>query len=168
MRAYLDIETTHDRRISVIGIYRQDRGTIQLIDSGIRDVTLYEALDGISTLVTFNGTGFDLPCIKQALRVNLQQDFSHSDLMYVCRKHGLRGGLKRIEIQTGIARDTAGVSGSDAPRLWHLYEYNNDQRALELLLHYNQEDVINLQRLEAHLGIVTHADTNIHIQRVFQ
>lgn len=167
MRAYLDIETTHDRRISVIGIYRQDRGTIQLIDSGIRDVTLYDALKGITTLVTFNGTGFDLPCIKQALRVNLHQDFSHSDLMYVCRKHGLRGGLKRIEVLTGIARDTAGISGSDAPRLWHLYEYNNDQRALDLLLNYNQEDVINLSRLEAHLGIITHTDTNIHIQRVF-
>ncbi|MFZ9857446.1 MAG: ribonuclease H-like domain-containing protein [Roseiflexaceae bacterium] len=167
MRAYLDIETTHDRRISVIGIYRQDRGTIQLVDSAIRDGALYAALEGITTLVTFNGTGFDLPCIKQALRVNLQQDFSHSDLMYVCRKHGLRGGLKRIEVMTGIARDTAGITGSDAPRLWHLYEYNNDTRALELLLNYNQEDVINLYRLEAHLGIVSQTDTNVHVQRMF-
>jgi uncharacterized protein len=168
MRAYLDIETTHDRRISVIGIYRHDRGTIQLINSGIRDVALYEALEGITTLVTFNGTGFDLPCIKQSLRVNLQQDFSHSDLMYVCRKHGLRGGLKRIEVMTGIARDTVGITGSDAPRLWHLYEYNNDTRALELLLNYNQEDVINLYRLEAHLGIVSPTDTNIRCVRMFQ
>ncbi|MBM4413825.1 MAG: exonuclease [Chloroflexi bacterium] len=167
MRAYLDIETTHDRRISVIGIYRQDRGTIQLIDSGIRDVLLYDALEGVETLVTFNGTGFDLPCIKQSLRVNLLQDYSHSDLMYVCRKHGLRGGLKRIEVITGIARDTAGITGSDAPRLWHLYEYNNDINALELLLNYNQEDVINLFRLEAHLGIVAHADANVHVHRVF-
>ena len=167
MRAYLDIETTHDRRISVIGIYRHDRGTVQLIDSGIRDITLYKALEGVSTLVTFNGTGFDLPYINRSLRMHLQQDFSHSDLMYVCRKHGLRGGLKRIEVLTGIARDTAGITGSDAPRLWHLYEYNNDQRALDLLLNYNQEDVINLSRLEAHLGIIAHTDTNVHIHRVF-
>jgi uncharacterized protein YprB with RNaseH-like and TPR domain len=88
--------------------------------------------------------------------------------MYVCRKHGLRGGLKRIEVMTCIALDTVGITGSDAPRLWHLYEYNNDTRALELLLNYNQEDVINLYRLEAHLGIVSPTDTNIRTQRMFQ
>ena len=54
MRAYLDIETTHDQRISVIGIYRSDIGTIQLIDGGINDLAIYNALEGIETIVTFN------------------------------------------------------------------------------------------------------------------
>ena len=45
MRAYLDIETAFDGSISVIGIYRPDRGTIQLVGGGVRDVPLYSALD---------------------------------------------------------------------------------------------------------------------------
>lgn len=167
MRAYLDIETTNDQRISVIGIYRHDVGTIQLIDGGIHDVAIYDALAGCDVLVTFNGSGFDLPHINKRLRVNLLADFAHSDLMYVCRRHGLRGGLKKIEAITGISRDTAGITGIDAPRLWHQYETNHDQTALDVLLRYNQEDVINLHLLEAHLGIVPAAPANPTVRRLF-
>ncbi|MCE2849763.1 MAG: ribonuclease H-like domain-containing protein [Chloroflexaceae bacterium] len=167
MRAYLDIETTLDQRISVAGIYRADQGTIQLIDGGINDVTLYTALAEVHALVTFNGSGFDLPVIRQRLRVNLLHDFTHSDLMYVCRKRGLRGGLKRIESMVGIARTTSGMSGFDAPRLWRRYEDEHDQHALELLLQYNQEDIINLSVIEAHLGIIEHSPTNMAVRRVF-
>ncbi|MFN8504964.1 hypothetical protein [Kouleothrix sp.] len=52
MRAYLDIETTFSNTISVIGIYRPDIGTIQLVGGGVRDLALYEALGGVRTLVT--------------------------------------------------------------------------------------------------------------------
>ena len=167
MRAYLDIETTNDQRISVIGIYRHDLGTIQLIDGGINDVAIYDALAGCTVIVTFNGSGFDLPHIKKRMRVNLLNDFTHSDLMYVCRKHGLRGGLKKIEADTGITRGTAGITGIDAPRLWHLFEMNHDQSALDVLLRYNQEDVMNLHLLEAHLGIVPAEPVNPAIRRQF-
>ena len=60
MRAYLDIETAFDGTISVIGMYRPDLGTIQLVGGGVRDLSLYEALEGVRTLVTFNGSTFDL------------------------------------------------------------------------------------------------------------
>ncbi len=116
MRAYLDIETTHDARISVIGIYRHDSGTTQLIDGGISDVAIYQALEGVEAIVTFNGASFDLP---------------------------------RINALVGIQRQSAGIHGSDAPRLWHRYEYYRDRVALETLLHYNREDVVNLYKLEA-------------------
>ena len=69
--------------------------------------------------------------------------------MYVCRRRGLRGGLKKIEELLGIARETAGISGSDAPHLWHRFEHYDDQSALDTLLHYNREDVVNLALLEA-------------------
>lgn len=167
MRAYLDIETTLDQRISVVGIYRPDVGTIQLIDAGIHDLAIYAALEGVQTLVTFNGSGFDLPVIRRHLRINLLNDFAHSDLMHVCRKHGLKGGLKRIEALVGIARATSGMSGFDAPRLWRRYEDEHDQHALELLLHYNQEDIINLSVIEAHLGIIEHSPANTAIRRAF-
>src|SRR5215213_6250956 len=104
MRAYLDIETTFAGTISVIGMYRPDIGTIQLIGGGVRDLALYEALDGVQTLVTFNGSSFDLPVIRRRLFADLKRDFEHCDLLYVCRRRGLRGGLKRVETMLGIAR----------------------------------------------------------------
>jgi uncharacterized protein YprB with RNaseH-like and TPR domain len=167
VRAYLDIETTHDARISVIGIYRHDRGTIQLIDGGITDVALYEALDGIQTLVTFNGASFDLPRINKHLRIKLADDFAHDDLMHICRKRGLRGGLKHIESVLGIVRDSAGIHGSDAPRLWHRFEYYRDTQALNVLLDYNRDDVVNLYRLEVVLGISPAFTENTLVQQHF-
>lgn len=149
MHAYLDIETAFDGQISVVGIYRSDCGTIQLVGGGISDLNLYAALEGVTTLVTFNGSGFDLPVIKRRLYVDLRQDFGHRDLLYICRRRGLRGGLKVVEQVLGIARTTSGLSGRDAPRLWQRYELYADRRALTTLLHYNREDVVNLAVLEA-------------------
>jgi uncharacterized protein len=149
MRAYLDIETAFDGSITVVGIYRPDAGTIQLVGGGVHDVALYAALDGAQTLVTFNGTCFDLPVLRRRLLADLKHEFGHSDLMYVCRRKGLKGGLKKIEQQLGIGRATAGLSGYDAPRLWQRYETHGDEAALTLLLHYNREDVVNLVLLEA-------------------
>ena len=149
MRAYLDIETAFDGSVTVVGIYRAGERTIQLVGGGVNDVRLYEALDGVTSLVTFNGTCFDLPVLRKRLFADLKREYQHCDLMYICRKRGLRGGLKLIEQRLGIARETAGISGWDAPRLWQRYDMLGDQAALELLLRYNWEDVVNLARLEA-------------------
>ncbi|MGB9736812.1 MAG: exonuclease [Chloroflexus aggregans] len=151
MRAYLDIETTYSGTISVIGIYRHDRGTIQLINGGIYDLTLYDALEGISTIVTFNGSSFDLPTIKRQLNIDLKAEFDHRDLLYECRRRGLHGGLKGVEDRLGITRASAGLSGRDAPQLWARYEQYGDHTALQTLLTYNRDDVVNLAVLEAHL-----------------
>ena len=88
MRAYLDIETTFGGAISVIGMYRSDLGTIQLVGAGVRDLSLYEALDGVQTLVTFNGSTFDLPVIRRCL-VSSWQVFRRR-----CRSTGNRYGKK--------------------------------------------------------------------------
>jgi uncharacterized protein YprB with RNaseH-like and TPR domain len=153
MRAYLDIETTFEQTISVIGIYRTDAGTVQLVGGGVNDLALYQALEGVTTLVTFNGASFDLPFIRRRLLVDLRHDFAHCDLLHICRRRGLRGGLKQVEATLGIARETAGISGWDAPRLWRRYELAGDRVALATLLAYNREDVVNLAELEAHLGL---------------
>ncbi len=152
MRAYLDIETTFDGTISVVGIYRPDQGTIQLVNGGVCDINLYAALEGVTTLVTFNGSSFDLPVIRKRLYADLKKEFAHHDLLYICRRQGLHGGLKIVEQRLGIQRESAGISGWDAPRLWHRYTTYSDQAALETLLCYNREDVVNLAVLEALLN----------------
>jgi uncharacterized protein YprB with RNaseH-like and TPR domain len=151
MSAYLDIETAFDGSITVIGIFRPDWGTIQLVGAGVNDVNVYRALDGVQTIYTYNGSSFDLPVIRRRLHVDLKAEFRHHDLMRDCWRHGLKGGLKKVELTIGIARGTAGLSGWDAPKLWHRYEVMGDQAALDLLLRYNRDDVINLPRLRAYL-----------------
>lgn len=167
MRAYLDIETTFGGMISVIGLYRPDLGTIQLVGGGVCIRQLYDALDGVRELITYNGSTFDLPVIRRRLSADLKQGFVHCDLMYVCRRRGLRGGLKRVEEVVGIQRATAGLSGWDAPRLWHRYESMGDRDALETLLAYNREDVINLMFLEVRLGLIEQAVLCDAVRQVF-
>jgi uncharacterized protein len=167
VRAYLDIETTFEGAISVVGIYRQDIGTVQLVGGGVQDVALFEALGGVTTIVTFNGSTFDLPVIRKRLYVDLKRDFDHFDLMYVCRRKGLRGGLKRVETVLGIDRATAGLTGWDAPRLWRRYESQGDRAALHRLLDYNREDVINLALMEERLGLAPETPTCPAVRHVF-
>ena len=167
MRAYLDIETTFDGAISVVGIYRADVGTIQLVGGGVHDLALFEALAGVRTIVTFNGSTFDLPVIRRRMYVDLKRDFDHCDLMYICRRKGLRGGLKRVETLLGIGRATAGITGWDAPRLWQRYEVRGDRAALHTLLDYNREDVVNLALMEVRLGMTPEMPTCATVRHVF-
>lgn len=53
-----------------------------------------------------------------------------------------------MENQIGIQRDTDlhGVDGFEAVRLWYAYKRGN-QTALEKLLKYNEQDIVNLKIL---------------------
>ena len=70
------------------------------------------------------------------------------DLCHTLKRLGYRGGLKKIEKQLGINRgeDTDGLNGMDAIRLWREYLRGNEA-SLDTLIAYNQEDVVNLERL---------------------
>ena len=46
--------------------------------------------------------------------------------------------------QLGIPRQLSDIGGWDAVKLWRKYRDRGDQKALELLLKYNEEDVLNL------------------------
>ncbi len=148
MKAYLDIETCAGGDVTVVGIFREDRGLRQLVGGEITDVTLCETLDGVDTICTFNGDRFDLPLLERRVRVDLRGRFRSLDLLRECRRAGLKGGLKRLEERFGIARRTRGMNGWDALRLWARYENEGDRAALDALLEYNREDVMNLMQLE--------------------
>jgi uncharacterized protein len=148
MKAYLDIETCASGQVTVVGIYREDRGFHQLIGGEITDLSVWEALDGVDTLCTFNGDRFDLPILERQTRLDLRGGFRSLDLLRECRRAGVKGGLKRIEERFGIARLTRGMGGRDALQLWARYENAGEREALDLLLAYNREDVMNLVQLE--------------------
>ena len=158
MDAYLDIETTGLSplvcSITVIGIYRQTvegYRLIQLVGDGITDVSLAEALDGITTLYTYNGSRFDLSFIESKLGYCLPETVDHRDLMLDCWDRNLYGGFKAVERRLGIERRLVGVSGRDAIDLWWRYVNERDDNALEILLEYNKEDVVNLKALKERL-----------------
>ena len=148
MKAYLDIETCAGGDVTVVGVFREDRGLRQLVGGEITDVTLWEALEGVDTICTFNGDRFDLPILERQVRVDLRGHFRSLDLLRECRRAGLKGGLKQLEQRFGIARSTRGMSGWDALQLWARYENEGDRAALGALLEYNREDVMNLVQLE--------------------
>ena len=148
LRAYLDIETTFDGQISLVGIHVPGREIVQLTGHQVTDIKLAEALQGIETVVTFNGAAFDLPVIRRVTGLDILDITEHRDLLSVCRKRGIKGGLKRVEVLFGIQRVSDVVDGTHAPRLWYLWETYGDKEALDRLQAYNREDCVNLEILE--------------------
>ena len=161
MEAYLDIETTglspFVDRITVVGIYRQvvPHGfeLVQLVGREISGESLLQALDGVGTLYTYNGARFDLVFIESRLQVTLQSLLLHRDLMYDCWRQDLYGGLKAVEQQLGIERKLREVTGRLAVELWWRYVRRGDEDALQTLLEYNREDVVNLKELRERLHV---------------
>ncbi len=146
--AYLDIESTGlDRELDAIT-------TIALYDGRrIRTYVQGENLEAFAVdireydlLVTYNGKCFDLPFIESAMNIRLPQ--AHIDLRYLLHSLGYRGGLKGCERQLGLGRgDLDGVDGFFAVLLWRDYRRSGRRAALETLLAYNIEDVVNLEAL---------------------
>jgi len=77
--------------------------------------------------------------------------FDHHDLMYDCWRCNLYGGFKAVERQLGIERKLTEVNGYEAVRLWWRYVESFDLDALNTLLEYNKEDVVNLKVLKERL-----------------
>ena len=101
-----------------------------------------------SMIVTYNGATFDLPFIK-AKFPQINFNHFHADLRFMLRRLGYSGGLKSIEKQTGIEResDVSHLTGRDAVKLWYRYKRNHDENALHTLIKYNIEDIENLKIL---------------------
>jgi len=113
---------------------------------------LVEALTGVHSIYTYNGRRFDLPFIEAHVGIDLESEFYHHDLMYECWKHNLRGGFKAVEQQLKIPRKLKDVNGYQAVLLWQEYKLYGNKKALNTLLEYNKEDVVNLKALRAKLS----------------
>lgn len=150
--AYLDIETTGlapvYSTVTVVGIYTRGKMMSLIQGKNLSKTSIRKSLKDASLVLTFNGSLFDLPFLEHHYPGCIPS-LPHIDLRFVAGQAGLKGGLKSIERQLGIARpeDLVAVDGYEAVRLWKRYSRNGDTDALDKLVRYNIEDVENLQTL---------------------
>jgi len=146
---FIDIETSgYYGDITVLGMY-DGRETMAFVKGRNLDArTVGKLLRRYKMLISFNGSSFDLPVINRYYP-NTIPDIPHIDLRHVLAKLGYSGGLKHIEAQLGIKRaeEVKDVRGSDAIYLWNMYKATGKEHYLELLVKYNEEDIVNLKPL---------------------
>ena len=146
---YLDIETDGGQSgnsITTIGVY--DGVEFKCFVKGQNILDFPEYMQRFGMVVSFYVANFDLPMLEKRF-TGLKFNQIHLDLCPTLRQIGITGGLKKIEKHLGISRgeDTDGMGGLDAIRLWNRYSNLGDDRALETLIAYNREDVVNLEYL---------------------
>ena len=148
---FLDIETTG------LDFRRNDITVIGLFD-GLETKTMIKGInldyDGLKSelakhklIITFNGASFDIPKMEKYFSARIR--IPHIDLRHVLSKIGHTGGLKKIEKDLGIQRpeEVLAFDGQAAVDAWKMWKATGDRRFLELLIKYNEEDVINLKPL---------------------
>ena len=146
---YLDIETDGGQSgnsITTIGAF--DGMEFKCFVKGQNILDFPEYIAQFAMVVSFYGANFDLPMLEKRFD-GLRFNQIHLDLCPTLRQIGIGGGLKKIEKQLGVSRgeDTDGMGGLDAIRLWRRYTTLGDDQALETLIAYNREDVVNLEYL---------------------
>lgn len=140
---FLDIETTglskYYDKITLIGWSIGTEFGVYL--QGDDDSAFRKALASAKAIVTFNGSIFDLPFIRNEFE-NIRFPACHVDLRFMSKRAGLSGGQKVIEEQLGVNRSAkaAEVDGLKATLLWHKYKWG-DAKALRQLIIYNHADV---------------------------
>ena len=148
---YLDIETdglSRDALVTVV-TFHSPKETVTLTEGiDLSPETLSDALDGAKILVSFNGSCFDVPVLRNSFP-EVDLDIPQFDLRFASRKVGYRGGLKPLEIDMGIRRpdEIDGMDGADAVRLWKAWERHDDRDALDMLVEYNRADTVNLEKI---------------------
>ena len=140
---FLDIETTglshYYDEITIVGW--TFGGAAKTLVKGQDPRPLVKDAARAKVLVTFNGIRFDTKFIAKELPEVALPD-THIDLMYLCRRVGLKGGQKAIENELNIRvrDDLTDVDGAAAVVLWHRY-MRGDTAALQKLIRYNRADI---------------------------
>ncbi|HEX8821310.1 MAG TPA: ribonuclease H-like domain-containing protein [Archangium sp.] len=146
---YFDIETDgRDEQVPTVVALFDDAGLRVFIQGRNMDA-LPEAMAERRLWVTFNGSCFDVPVLRNYFGKSFPTPEAHIDLRFVCRRLGMGGGLKEIEDKLGLGRPPhmKGVNGWDAVLLWRAYLRGGDVEALRFLVEYNLYDSFQLRSL---------------------
>ena len=147
----LDIETNgwHPAaggHVTVAGLYDGSAYKAFVRGENLSAHTLRRELSRYGYLITFFGSAFDMPFLRETLGVGFEG--AHFDLCFGARRLGMKGGLKKIEPLMGISRDESvrGMDGWEAVKLWHEAQHGSIE-ARDRLIAYNREDTVNLMAL---------------------
>ncbi len=148
---FLDIETSGNsgrRFVTVVGLFDGYETKTMVKDINLDPSLLVRELERYKVIVTFNGSVFDVPYLEKYL-TDLPK-IPHFDLRHACARLGLTGGLKEVEKKLGIERQNKIIErlyGGDPLTLWRMYKGSGDKYYLNILVEYNEEDVINLKQI---------------------
>ncbi|MFY0567540.1 ribonuclease H-like domain-containing protein [Archangium lansingense] len=146
---YFDIETDgkQEQAPTVVALF--DDAGLRVFIQGRNMDELPEAMAERRLWVTFNGSCFDVPVLRDYFGKRFPTPDAHIDLRFVCRRLGMGGGLKEIEDKLGLGRPPhmKGVNGWDAVLLWRAYRARGDVEALRFLVEYNLYDSFQLRSL---------------------
>ncbi len=149
----LDIETEgiskYENRVTTVGVCGDATGFAPVAlmphERGFKD-ELAGVLEGTDLLLTFNGIQFDIPFLRaQSGLERLPIPPFHVDLRFAFAAAGIKGGLKRVQVQMGYEREgaLAEVDGFMAVLLWQEH-LRSTPMAIETLVRYCLEDVVVL------------------------
>ncbi|MGE6759666.1 hypothetical protein D7X55_23815 [Corallococcus sp. AB049A] len=147
---YFDIETDGSKTQVPTVVSLFDAEGLHVYIQGRNMDALPEGLAKRRLWVTFNGSCFDVPVLKEYFGAkNFPVPEAHIDLRFVTRRLGMGGGLKEIEDKLGVGRPPhlKGVNGYDAVLLWRAYLRRGDVEALRYLVEYNLYDSFQLRSL---------------------
>lgn len=184
--AFFDIETTgfsaKTAFVYLIGMAVRKGDTIHVYQFFAQNQTneaelincFYQKLCEFSTIITFNGKGFDIPFLKAREQFhgcsNNWEQFESWDLYKATGK--LKNILKlsnrkqkTIEQFLGIEREDL-YSGGDLIPVYFSYEKNQNADLEKLLLLHNYEDVLGMTKLLSLLSYLEFLETPIHISDI--
>lgn len=173
--AFFDIETTgfsaNSAFVYLIGMALRTGGDMHVYQFLAQDRfeepevinSFYQKICHASTIITFNGNGFDLPFLKkreQALGIaNDWSRFAYLDLYKTAQRLSKCLQLpdkkqKTIELFLGISREDR-YSGGELISVYFAYERQNSPKEEEILLLHNYEDVTGMPQL---LSLLSYQD----------
>jgi uncharacterized protein YprB with RNaseH-like and TPR domain len=101
---YFDIETNgnQEQEPTVVALFDADGLRVFILGRNMDE--LPEAMAQRRLWVTFNGSCFDVPVLRQYFGKRFPSPEAHIDLRFVCRRLGMGGGLKELEDKLGLGR----------------------------------------------------------------
>lgn len=159
-KLYLDIETTglspKKDEITIVGLlcnntFEQFTKNVNLKAYYIDE---YIMMHEPTEVVGYNSNRFDIP-FMESFGVETLANLKQTDLMIQCHNLNLKGGLKKVESILDIERQHEPLNFFQQKALWKKWINTNDWSALDRLLAYNKEDVMNLPLVEEKLKLRT-------------